>query len=472
MARDPAPSDSSLASALRTFRRPWPIMGAGLAFTVAGLALMQTSVVPLRVIFLGVGTLLAGIAVARRLQTASWEWEDRLESAGLLGVAAFVAMFGYMAMDESWDSGTLFYFVLIVVSLVGAFLVLLPRRGRRIAAVVLVLLHFGGILTAVTSVPPRNNPAPWLSMQLWTNFYRNYLFFAYLTNAYHFYSPDPGPATLLWFHVEYADGRARWVKIPNRHDSPVGLHHQRMLAAAESTMNPGFPLMNEQQVKAFEEKFHTKYELLPGIKHDLGEEINKRRRIAPNLVNFVDPNDGRPAPLYPIFDATGQFPQYAEPSDPSRRLISSFARHIAHTEPDPEDPRNPVKAVRVYRVTHNLITPRELYEGKNPLDPWTFLPVYMGKYDPEGHLLDGGKYDRDGNQLEAPDPFLFWGIPYGIRVPKRYPEAGTYVPTQDGPMLNWNWTPEQENAEPWKIIDFVEIHATQSDKFRKETKAK
>jgi hypothetical protein len=435
-------------------------MGAGLACTVVGLALSQTSLVPLRVIFLGLGLLLAGIAVAKRLQTAGWELEDRAESAGLLAVAAFGAMFGYMAMDESWDSGRVFFGVLIALALLASFVVLLPRPGRRIALLVLVLLHFGGILTAVTSVPPRNGPAPWISMQLWTHFYRYYLFFGYLTNAYHFYSPDPGPATLLWFHVEYADGKARWIKIPNRHESPVGLHHQRMLATTENTVNPaGFLLANQDEINAWEQRYKTKYELLPGIPHDTGEEIMKRRQLAADLYKFVDPQDNRQAPLMLLDELPPLANQFSEPAELSRRLISSFARHMAHTSPDPNDPHNAVKAVRVYRVVHTIITPRELYEGKDPLDPATFVPVYMGKYDPDGKLLD------------PKDPFLFWHVPY-VRVPKNYPEPGTYLISREVPfpMLRTHWQPEP--GEESKLIDFVEIHATQSDKFSQETPEK
>ncbi|MHB1426320.1 MAG: hypothetical protein ACYC3I_24410 [Gemmataceae bacterium] len=468
MTRDPVTAASSLSSALRTFSRPWPIMLAGLASTVIGLALTQTPLLPLRLSFLGAGILMAGSAVARRLQTANWDLlEERAESAGLLAFAAFVALLAFFNMEESWDSGRIFLGVFIALALVGSFLVLLPRSGRRIAAVVLVLLHFGGILTAVTSVAPPQSQPPWISMQLWTHFYRYYLFFGYFTNAYHFYSPEPGPATLLWFHVEYEDGSARWIKIPNRHESPVGLHHQRMLAAAESTaLASGFLLTNKEEIDAWEQRFKCKYILLPGIPHDTGEAIVKRRGLAAQLIKFVDPNDGRPAPLYLVGQLPGDPNQYSEPTETGRRLISSFARHIAHTSPDPNNPHNAVKAVRVYRVVHRMITPRELSENKDPVDPTTFLPFYMGKYDRDGKLLDGGKYDRDGKRLQPPDPFLFFHVPI-IRVPKRYPEPGTYL---DGPMLNPHWEPKP--GEQAKIIDFVEIHATQSDKFQPETSEK
>src|SRR5579871_5279000 len=102
MARDPLFAGSSVSSALRTFSRPWPILLAGLVCTVIGLLFMQTPLVSARLIFLGVGVLIAGIAVSRRLQTASWELEDRTESAGLLALAAFVALLAFFGMDEKW----------------------------------------------------------------------------------------------------------------------------------------------------------------------------------------------------------------------------------------------------------------------------------------------------------------------------------------------------------------------------------
>lgn len=466
MSRDPVADESSFVSTLGMFRRPWPIMGAGLACTVVALALSQTSLAPLRLVFLGAGLLLAGVAVARRLQTTSLELlEDRIASAGLLGVAFLVVLLAYQGVDASWDSAIIFLDVLMIVTVAASLIVLLPRTGRRIAALVLVLLHFGGILTAVSSVAPHGEPPPWLSMQLWTHFYRHYLFFGYFTNAYHFYSPDPGPATLLWFHVEYADGSVRWIKIPNRHESPIGLHHQRMLAAAEGTMTPGFLLANREDIEHWEERYKRPYELLPGIPHASRDEIINRRRMASLHQNFpfVDPKDidpktnqPRPAPLLFLDELPPV--QYNEPGELQRRLIASYARHIAHTTPDPRDPSNAVVAVRIYRVVHRMISPGDLLDGKHPLDDWNFSPYYMGKYDPEGKLLD------------PEDPFLFWHVPI-VRVPKRYPEPGTYLtPPEGGSYLSTHWQPTVEDSG--KVIDFVEIHATQSDLIRKEKEKK
>jgi hypothetical protein len=459
MTRDPVATDSSLASALRTFRRPWPIMGAGLVCTVIGLALSQTTLVPPRLFLMGAGLLLAGIAVARRLQTTSWELEDRVESAGVLAVSAFVALLNYLALDRAWDSGEIFLEAVIGIALVGSFIVLLPRTGRRIAAVAFVLFHFCGILTAVSSVAPRNDPPPWLPTLIYCNFYRYYLFFTHFTNAYHFYSPDPGPPTLVWFHIEYADGSSRWKKIPNRDESPIGLHHQRMLAAAESTMNPpNMPIMKQELIPLFEQKTKQKYELLPGIPHASGDEIMQRRKKGGDTYNFVDPNDKRSAPLWLIFEEMSPWwiQQYTEPMDFQKRIIASYARHVAHTDPDPAK----VKAVRVYRLVHKMITPRELYEGKDPLDPILFLSYYMGKYDPNGKILD------------PEDPFLFWHVPI-VRVSKRYPEPGTYAGPPDTPfpmlsLLGFQPTAEDEG----KLLNFVEIHAEQADRFYNETSKK
>jgi uncharacterized membrane protein HdeD (DUF308 family) len=454
MTRDPELPDSSLTRALRTFRRPWPLLLAGLICMVfaAILSYFDFPSIPPRVLLMGLGVLLAGIAVSRRLQTASWKFEDRAESAGLLAVAAVVALLGLLAVykEKKWDSAHLFFVVLLGLALGGAALVLLPRVWRRVVVLLLMLFHFGGIITAVTAVAPRNEPAPWISMMLWTHVYRHYLTFIYFTNAYHFYSPDPGPPTLLWFHVEYADGKSRWIKIPNKAESPTILYHQRMLAAAENAFNPitGFPPMTEEDVKAAEKKFKHKYELLPGIPHAIGPVIMKRREEGANIP-FVDPQDGRSAPLKLIGDeAPPLLQQYSEPQEIARRLLASYARHVAHTSPDPTDAKNPVQAVRIYRVIHTIISPRELHEGKDPTDSTTFVPFYMGKYDPDGRLLD------------PEDPFLFWHVPI-IRVPKHYPDGEMFL------FSHW-----ASKDEPSKVIDFVEIHATQSDRFLKSPQDK
>ena len=457
MAHESVPAADRVTSALRTFSRPWPTLLAGLVCTVIGLALSQTAYAPPRLLFLGAGLLMAGAAVARRLQTAGWELEDRAESAGVLALAAFVALLAHLAV-EPWDSARYFTLALLIVALVGSFLVLLPRTGRRVAASILVVLHFGGILTAVTSVPPRNEPAPWVSYMLWSHFYRNYLTFAYLTNAYHFYSPDPGPPTLLWFYVKYDDDTARWIKLPSRQDSPVNLHHQRMLATAEMTHQPaGIPFINDGIIAEWEKRLGRKYEILPGIKHDSWETIFTRRQKG-QLLRYKDPN-GKPLPIQLVRDMP-EVGQYNEPQEVARRLIASYARHIARTSPHTKSPRAKVVSVRVYQLIHELISPQELAADGDPLNPVYFKGFYMGKYDPDGELLDGGdKLDPNGKVIRhhPKDPFLFWFLPI-MRVPEQWPGEN-----EDMPLLG-----QTPLVGPVKLIDCLEAHATQSDEVQKE----
>ena len=89
-----------------------------------------------------------------------------------------------------------------VCALAGAFLLLLPESGRRVALVCGAAFHFCGILSAVFSVPPPGGNAPWLVQQAWVRVYRPYLQFVYLNNAYHFYSPEPGPPSFMWYRLD------------------------------------------------------------------------------------------------------------------------------------------------------------------------------------------------------------------------------------------------------------------------------
>ena len=127
--------------------------------------------------------------------------------------------------------------VLDAAALAGVVLVLLPTPARMIVVGVLVLVHFGGMITAATTIDPPGASAPWVSQQAWL-WYRPYLQFMYLNNAYHFYSPEPGPPALVWFHIKYKDGQVKWVKIPHRDDDPVPIHHTRLLSITESTAMP------------------------------------------------------------------------------------------------------------------------------------------------------------------------------------------------------------------------------------------
>lgn len=292
----------------------------------------------------------------------------RYRPAALLGLGAVVAGLAALAIPLEGDSPRIFLRVVAAAAAAGALLVLLPSRARRAAASLAILFHFGGILTAVTSVPPPGGPAPWLPTQLWTRIFRPYLQFMYLNNAYHFYSPDPGPPSLLWAHIRYADQSARWVRVPNRVEhvtDPLALSYYRRLALGEST----------NQLVATP--------LIPG-------DVVQRRLVAGQVLGIPTPDE--------ISLHVAGTPQYRVPGDSSRRMLRSYARYFALAHPH-DDPAVPVTGVKIYRVVHAMIQPGAFVTGVEPTDPVLYLPYYQGEYD------------RAGNLKDPADPFLYWLVP-------------------------------------------------------------
>src|SRR4051794_35115868 len=128
-----------------------------------------------------VGLLVAGAAAARRPKDSA-----------VLGLAAAAAALAFFATHKEWDAIRIMMIVMAWVAAVAAVLVRLPQTAQRVAVSVLVLFHFAGILTAITSPPE----TPWLTAQLWARIFRPHLEFCYVNNAYQFYSPQPGPANV------------------------------------------------------------------------------------------------------------------------------------------------------------------------------------------------------------------------------------------------------------------------------------
>jgi hypothetical protein len=429
--------------------RPWPLLLGGLTVTVFGLLLAATtSWMLLRLAVFAAGLIAAGVAVSRRLQADGKDLEERVESACLLALAAFVALLACLGMS-GWDSFQWFFGALVAVALVGSLLVLLPSLWRRVVVSLLIVFHFGGMLTATTSVDPPNGQAPWLSTQLWVHCYRPYLTFMYLANAYHFYSPDPGPATLLWFRIQYEDGTYRWRHVPSRDDSPHGMHYQRMLALTEST-NSGLPRLpySAEEAAMLEHASRQKYKLFidpsgkatdesgrealeeegrAWARHDSWEVILHRRQFAYDLY-------GRDNPI-PIADDVPLNAQYREPQDLAKILIASYAKFIAWNSPHPTDPSIPVKSVKVYRVVHNMMSPAELAEGHSPTEKWRYMPYFQGEFD------------REGRMVNWRDPFLYWLLPI-VRVPRDYGQ--TTMPLRLTVQL-----PEDRS----RLLDCLELHA-------------
>lgn len=362
-------------------RRPWPVLLTGLAITAAGLLLFAAGdrLAPIRFVLFLTGLITAGAALSMRFRVAGQFFEERMETAGMLAVAAFACLLAFIGADPAWDSMQLVLVVLIAVALLGVVLVLLPKTIRMIVLGVLILVHFGGMITAATTIEPPGASAPWVSRQLWSNVYRRYLQFMYLNNAYHFYSPEPGPPALVWFHIKYDNGKVKWFKIPHRDDDPVPIHHTRLLSITESTAVASMQPPQDQE---------------------RWSDVKFNRETAGKVY------DVKTAPDYIMPESL----QYQETQLFSQKMIESYVRHVAWEFPSLGDPNNKVKSIKVYRLRHRIITAQEVAEGHSPLDKLMYIGYYQGEYDAAGKLLHA-EYDAAGNLTQVNDPFRFWYMP-------------------------------------------------------------
>jgi hypothetical protein len=420
--------------------------------TVLGLALAlaHDPWPPSRAVLLFAGLVVCGAAVARHFQTAGWDFDQRLESAGVIAAAAFAGLLAYFGFDEAWDSMRMALGVLIAVALAGAGLVLMPPTPRKVAASVLVLFHFGGIVTAVTSIPPHSSEPPWLAAQLWTRVYRPYLNFMYLNNAYHFYSPEPGPPAMVWFHLTYKDGQMEWVKVPDREHDPMPIHHTRLLSITEMSSDPspgpranvpGLPpemqwddfLMDEETGKIVKDSQGREKHagLVPRRREGVTE--GSRERPGGEKIPLDDPT----LPLPPVVN------QYSEPRVFFKEMTRSAVHHVALTHPWLGDPSNTLQSVKVYRLRQLIIPPRQMAYDVDAWDPSWHLVFFQGKFDPQGNLLSV-TYNEKGDVVEQ-DPFLYWQIPI-FRAPKN--PTGALAPAL--------------STEDTELRDYLTIHAGSS----------
>jgi hypothetical protein len=375
-----------------------------------------TGILLLNVIFVPVGGCVAWLCLDRCKTKKSLGRSG--ESATLLTLAGMCVYVCYWALylgDDrplEWDSMRLFLGVLATVAVLGGGLMLLTRMVRRIVISVLVVMHFGGILSAVMNPPPN----PFVFGQLWHYFYRPYLEFMFLNNAYHFYSPDPGPSTFLWFHVDYVnpeDGMhiSRWVEAPQLRedgspDYPTALNYQRRLAMTDHVMQWETTLLQPQVITSEGELVWnpTWYWRIVYSGQEITEPPVPRGKI-PNL-----PAKDRQVPFHPNLTWKDQ---YNLPRTYAKLNMEAFARHV-YSRPHPEKPQYKAVSVQAYRVVHILPSSDMIRDRLSPINLVLYRPYYMGKFgmDENGKfgLLDEPAFDNQG-QLIKGDPLLYWLMP-------------------------------------------------------------
>jgi hypothetical protein len=304
-----------------------------------------------------------------------------------------------------------------VVAFAAVGLILLPRMVRRVVLLVLVLFHFGGIVTAVTSAPPPSSDAPWVTRQLWTCVYRPYLQFMYLNNAYHFYSPEPGPACQLWFYIKFKDGTGEWLKVPQREDYATRQEYQRILSITEST-NQCYP--------------QPPSEYMIGRRYQAGNTHKPPIKPAPNV----------PAAM-----------QYRRPYPSSALMIKSYARYVAHTYKSTSDPDKEIATVKVYRVVHQIVPANEFVDT-DPNDPTFFWPYFQGEFDTNGEMVTQQReFDQEGVMIQDDDPFLYWLIPIMDEPKNRNAPFQANVPLT-----------AKTRRDNFDIVDYCKIHAGDTSK--------
>ncbi len=425
MARDVEPS---FREGRLPLTNPWPLLAAafGAAFAALLIQGMADSWGAVLGSLVAASVVMALGAVGIRLRAAREEVENRFTTAAIIALASVVPFLGTYSLRPDWDSAKMLLGVLVGVGLACAFLLLMPRLVRRLLLILLVLVHFGGILCAVGSPAPPNGQPSWLINQLWVGVYRPYLYFMYLNNAYHFYSPDPGPPMLLWFRIEYENGKSRWVEQPDPEDTKIKLAFQRRLALTESA----------NQLKQ-----------QPPL--DLEQRLQRRREAGMNFragrIPMLDPS-GMPRDF-----------EFKEPIAYSKQVLRSYARYTARHYPCPDDPTAKVRTIKIYRVVHMIPSQSQIAEGYDPFTPTNYLPYYQGEFDAQGHHLDGPKFEIQNNELRMVDPgspFLYWVVPIRLELkegvpPIRFDAQGKIVP---------------HDPSDFKIVDYMKIHAGDANK--------
>jgi hypothetical protein len=321
------------------------------AGAVSGIAGSAISSVRILLVFAGVIT--AGVAISMRF--------DLWQTWAFGAATALVAVGG---LPAHWDSFRFFFAVAAGVSAFGAALRAMTTRGRLLAASAVLVFHFGGIFMATTAPPPTS----WLNEQIFSRVYNPYLQFLYLRNAYHFYSPNPGPASLIVCLMKTETGKQtladgtevptyeyKWIVLPKRPQDvkdPLGVAYYRRLSLSEQIARGTF---GTELPETFEKG-----------------ELTARRRESP-------------IPLHPA-ELLGH--QYKLPHpDLVRYILPSYAQHvILDKTPTPDVAAK--TTLKMYRFEHRTLGVNEFRNGNDPYYPATYRAFFLGEFNVRGDLID------------------------------------------------------------------------------------
>jgi hypothetical protein len=370
----------------------------------------------------------SGNAEAVRNEAVEKETAFAFIVAAALCFAGSFTLYADPANPLDWDTMRLFLRVVMAVALYASALALVSKAVRGIMLCVLCVLHCLGFNTAALSAPP----APWVIQQIWMRLFRPYLEFAYLNNAYHFYAPEPGPASYIWFRVIYEDPKTKaeeglWYKIPQLDDDgrnlhPVALDYQRFLSLTEGIAG-SVPAPLEKIVNVKTQQLE-----------DNPFWVNRLR-----LANEATITIGQPAsphlrvPLHPF---SNYHQQVKVPNEHSKKVLESYARYVARrfaVHPEPGRSDWSFKSVKVYHVVHTIPRVDWFVNEIPPTDPDLYFPFYLGNFEADGKPYrrrnpDGTpqvEKDNEGKPIGwvyESDPYLYWLLP-AIRKALQDPDS-------------------------------------------------
>lgn len=335
-------------------------------------------------------------------------WTTELETSFLCMVGSAATLAAGFALSAYQSS-----LVLPLGALTGLLATLVPfwqvsQSFRRWIVSAAITLHFTAIISATLAA----HPSSWLLAQIWTRFSRPYLEFMYLNNAYHFYSPDPGPASYLWFRVFFDTKTvdpdtgekklvAKWVKIPDvkddgNHGYRVALEYQRYLSLTEQVISseppPQLYFRGADGKMTPTPMFASRIFNSPDgeiLKREWkGEVIGQDKIEMPAFVLSV--------PFHPFVQPNDM--QYQKPTIASRRMLETYVRHVAKTTKLPTRDW-PIHSIKVYRVKHTILPWNVYAAGMEPTDPEFYQPYYMGEYKPNGEYMT------------PEEPLRYWLLP-------------------------------------------------------------
>lgn len=297
-------------------------------------------------------------------------------------LAALTAAANSFGFPDHWDSGQMLMRVVAGAGFVGAVLLAVTRVQRRTAILGFVAFHFSSLLVATTWP----DSTPWITNQLGQRFYLPFMQFTYLRNAYHFYSPEPGPASHLFALLTYeldeldpATGKPKtlheWFTLPRRDTQwkdPLGQTYYRRLSLTENAVRANTDLGNNSDERA---------------------QVNARRADVAMPTRPGVKKIPHPPSTYEV-----EFRWYAQPqADVSRFLLPSFTKHLAV---EFTSPGYKVVNVKLYRAEHRIVTTQYFVTQKlSPFHPTLYRVYFLGDYTSEGQLVD------------SQDPMLYWLIP-------------------------------------------------------------